>query len=205
VSYRDTRLHFRACLHRWWSSGHRTFCSLSLRPRHICPVPIVRPRRCGSNKDRTPRRAHPLALARTTPKRRLKRYRFRRLAELSRCGISDTRLRHYDDAQHGEARLRLREAAEGQDGSGRKHGAEEDRCRHYTGCTLRRRSRSTCSYRDSAHSHQASHTYTSRSSSRSTATRCARCIQSAQSAASYTRAYRVSASASGVPSHVQCP
>jgi hypothetical protein len=56
----------------------------------------------------------------------LKRYRFPRLAELSIRGGFDTRLRDYDSAQHGEARVRLREAAEGDEGGGKKHDAEED-------------------------------------------------------------------------------
>ena len=59
----------------------------------------------------------------------LKRYRFPRLAELSIRGGFDTRLRDYDSAQHGEARARMWEAADGEgDGGGRRHGgaAKED-------------------------------------------------------------------------------
>ncbi|KAN0128217.1 hypothetical protein V8E53_013983 [Lactarius tabidus] len=55
----------------------------------------------------------------------LKRYRFPRLTELSIRGGFDTRLRDYDSAQHGEVRVRLREAAE-EGGSGRKGEPEED-------------------------------------------------------------------------------
>jgi hypothetical protein len=47
-------------------------------------------------------------------------------AKLSVRGGFDRRLRRYDSAQHSEARVRLREAAEGEYGAARKPGAEED-------------------------------------------------------------------------------